>query len=97
MKMDPFSREFVGHGVTVTGARNPLYLGLKGSVIDETKNMIVIRTEAGDRMVPKRGNRFNIEFAPESAEVEGNIILYTVEDRIRNASKITRLAKRMRH
>lgn len=97
MRMEAFSCEYVGREISVTRARNPLYLSVQGLVMDETKNTFVIRTKEGDRRIPKNGNTFRIETASEKFEVAGNTILYTVEDRIRNASKLARLAKRMRH
>ncbi len=97
MKMDPFSREYVGHSISIVKAANPLYLSIRGTVVDETRNMFRIRTETGDKNVPKRGNSFSIEFASERIDIDGRAILYTVEDRIHNASRIARLAKRMRH
>ena len=38
----------IGKKVEVKDSRNPSLIGIKGEIVDETKNMLVIRTEKGE-------------------------------------------------
>lgn len=95
--MEAFACEYVGRELEVSEASNHLYDGIRGTILDETKNTFLVRCKNRDLRIPKRGNRFFISTQTERFDVAGNLILYTVEDRIHNASKIARTAKRMRH
>ena len=48
--------ELVGLDASVVGAPNPAIIGLNGTVIDETKSMLVLQTAKGRRRVPKAGS-----------------------------------------
>ncbi len=40
----------------VTGSSNHCLVGLNGTVIDETKHMLVLQTAKGPRWIPKQGS-----------------------------------------
>lgn len=77
-------RELIGLPVEVVGATDPTMRGLKGRVVDETRNMLVIEVQGAEKMIPKRGNRFRFE-TRGGVEVDGEDILYRPEDRIKKA------------
>ncbi len=51
--MDILFLTFIGQEIEIINATNPQLLGLKGKVIDETKNLIIIKTEKGVKKIPK--------------------------------------------
>lgn len=56
-------------------------LGLKGQVVDETKNTFLVETPSGVKRVPKIGNRFVFRVGMEAHEVDGDMIAFRPEDR----------------
>jgi ribonuclease P protein subunit POP4 len=56
---------------------------MKGVVVDETKNTLVIDSGAKECMVPKPGNEFEFTFESKRFRVSGSEIQYRPEDRIK--------------
>ena len=52
--------DWIGKEVEVVDSRNKDYIGIKGKVIDETLNMLIIKTEKGIKKVLKKGTKFKI-------------------------------------
>ena len=76
--------ELIGLAVEVVRATDPSLVGLKGRVVDETRNMLLVDTGGGEKMIAKQGSRFRFE-AQGGAEVEGDEIRFRPEDRIKRA------------
>ena len=45
--------ELIGLKVTVIRSSNPLYVGIKGNIVDETKNMLIIDDDSKEKRLPK--------------------------------------------
>lgn len=73
--------EFIGHEIEILDAPQHTLLGVRGIVVDETKNMLVLHVEGEDMKIPKKGLRFKI--LPENVEIDGNKIGFRPEDRIK--------------
>jgi len=62
--LDPYRniniRELIGLEVTVVAHTDPTLEGLKGRIIDETRNTFLVRSEEKDRKVAKNGARFEL-------------------------------------
>ena len=71
--------EFLGRPVTVTHHSDPSLAGLAGTVVDETRETLLLNTPHGTRRVSKRPGRF----AFATGTVEGRRIAYRPEDRIK--------------
>lgn len=74
--------ELTGLCVIVVGAHNPTHTGVSGTVLDETKNMLVI---AGDkkRMIPKAGSVFRFTLPVKTVvDVDGGVLIHSPEKRI---------------
>lgn len=71
--------------VRVSNARNQALIGLTGFVIDETKYMIVIKTEKGAKRIIKEA--VTLEFPRQRVRVKGNLFLGRPEDRIKKTSR----------
>ncbi|MBU5575278.1 MAG: ribonuclease P protein component 1 [Candidatus Aenigmatarchaeota archaeon] len=50
--------ELIGLKVEVVNSSNAANIGICGTVIDETKNTIKIKTSKGIKTIPKEGNEF---------------------------------------
>lgn len=69
--------ELIGREVEVYGA------GTKGKIIDETKNMILIKTHDGKRKkVVKKNSSFVLKAEGKIVKIDGSIIASRPEDRI---------------
>ena len=53
--------DWIGKEVEVVGSKNKDYIGIKGRVIDETLNLLIIKTKEGIKKVLKKGTKFKIE------------------------------------
>ena len=75
--------EWIGKDVEVISAANPSLNGLKGTVVDETKNLFVLETSKGEKKVPKHLSTFKIKFNNEIIEISGDEILASPEERVK--------------
>ncbi len=76
--------ELIGLQVEVISASDPTLVGLKGRIVDETRNTLTIEGSGRERMIPKRGSVFRFEVGGK-VDVEGERILFRPEDRIKRA------------
>ena len=75
--------EVIGLDVLVLGAANPLHRGISGRIIDETKNLFAIETQAGVKRIPKMHSRFRLHLAGgELVEIDGSVMALAPEKRI---------------
>ncbi len=76
--------EFIGLEMVVLDSRNTSLIGIKGRVIDETKNIIIIETK--DKKIKKLIKKdiiFTIKNKSETHTINGSKITYRPEDRIK--------------
>ncbi len=81
MKRKIVEQEIIGKHVEVIHASCREYVGIKGRLIDETKNMFFIEDEK-TRMVPKNV-KFRIKTSNGNMEVDGSMLMHRPEDRIK--------------
>jgi len=72
--------ELIGLDVEVIDAKNKSLVGLKGKVVDETRNTIVLE---GEKKVMKKGATFKIRLENGSVEVDGDVLVGRPEERIK--------------
>jgi ribonuclease P protein subunit POP4 len=79
--------ELIGLRLNVDESSNSTVRGLRGTVIDETRNMLVIENErSNEKRVPKAGNRFIFELdGGVLVRVKGDRLISRPEDRIKKA------------
>jgi ribonuclease P protein subunit POP4 len=82
-KRDFMRLEFIGLEVEVIGSNHPGYLGVSGTVVDETKNTLTVRARGKEVVVPKQANAFQFIYGSERFEVQGTEIQHRPEDRIK--------------
>jgi ribonuclease P protein subunit POP4 len=87
------AHEWIGLEVEVVDSPNPCEIGLRGVVVDETKNTLKIKTEKGLKIVIKRGRTFRVKFAGRVLRVKGDLINFRPEERIKKGLLILKRAK----
>ena len=54
MKLETISEyDLIGQEITITQSKNKEIIGIKGKVIMETKNMIILKTDYGKKSIAK--------------------------------------------
>jgi ribonuclease P protein subunit POP4 len=76
--------ELIGLEVRVADASDPSHRGLRGRVVDETRNTLVLDVGGRELTIPKRGSVFLFQL-DEEVLIEGNRLLYRPEDRVKKA------------
>ena len=90
MKVTPdiIREEFIGLEAEVVASRHPGYVGIRGRVIDETRNMFIIEHGGRSKMVPKAVCTFHFTFPDGTVvEVEGRLLVGRPEDRLKKRLK----------
>ena len=70
---------FIGKKLVVVSATNKSYLSTSGTVVDETKNTIIIKTDKGEKSILKQGTVFSID----GEIIPGDRIIKRLEERIK--------------
>ena len=81
--------ELIGLKVHVKSHTDKSLVGIKGRVVDETKNMLVIVTDEGrEKWIPKFGGIFVFKLSDTvSVEVRGDAIVGRPEERLKKYGK----------
>lgn len=76
--------ELIDLKVEVAKSSNRFHVGIKGLVVDETKNLLIIETEKGIKKVQKKGTSFIFTIPNgKKVKVNGTIIAKRPEERIK--------------
>ena len=76
-------REFIGDELLVLECPAKSFRGMKGKIVDETKNTFVVETGGRERKIPKKGAVFLIG----GDLIHGDEIMFRAEDRPRKLKK----------
>lgn len=79
MTTDVLNAEWIGSRIKIVDALNKVQEGISGTLIDETKNLLVIETPKGVKRVQKSGVKFTVN----GNKVEGRKVLVAPEERIK--------------
>jgi ribonuclease P protein subunit POP4 len=84
MRSKDFRRRlFIGLDVVVSASTCPSQVGVRGRVVDESKNTITIEKDGAERVIAKAGCEFRFEEDGQPYVVSGNDIRFRPEDRIK--------------
>ena len=86
MKVTPeiIRHEFIGLTAEVVKSSNPSYVGIKGRVIDETRNTFVIETNGKEKRIIKNISIFHFTYTDGTKiEIDGKILVGRPEDRVK--------------
>ena len=82
-KQNLASHELIGLNIEVKNSFDRNKIGLKGRIVDESKNTFTIETARGNKVVPKSEAVFEFEIGDEKAVIEGKRLVYRPEDRVK--------------
>jgi len=76
--------ELIGLKAEVVESTNKKNIGLRGKVVDETRNMLVIEKKGNKEVrITKEYNVFVFYLGKEKVKIEGKILMARPEDRIK--------------
>ena len=76
------SHELIGLRTEIVESSNPQIIGLNGTIIDETKSMIIINTVNGTKMISKSNNSWKFLIDGKDVILNGSKIAKRSFDRI---------------
>ena len=82
--MNVRKHELIGLQVAILQSPDPSLVGVRGLVVDETRNTIVVEAAGREKRVPKQGARFRFD-VEGGVEVDGDEIMFRPEDRTKKA------------
>ena len=77
---DVIKYEFIGETIKVFDAKNKKLIGVKGKVIDETRNMFMM--DNGKKLI-KEQCVFDVMFDNKKFRIDGKLLVGRPEDRIK--------------
>lgn len=86
MKITPtvIQGEFIGLDAKIAKNCNPSLAGMKGKVIDETRNTFVVLHEGKQKIIPKDTSVFHFTMQDGTVvEIYGKLLLGRPEDRVK--------------
>jgi ribonuclease P protein subunit POP4 len=76
--------ELIGLDAEVTASTNKFNVGIKGLVVDETRNTLTIEAQSGLKRIQKKGTTFIFKISSgKRVKVNGNKIAVRPEDRMK--------------
>lgn len=85
--------ELIGLPVLVTKSSDPKQVGIHGTVVDETKNTLLVRTDMGPKRVVKAISTFRFKKGSKSFVVDGIEINFRSEERLGKGLKFYKRRK----
>lgn len=83
-----FRHEFIGLTVEVIDSNHEGFIGIKGIIIDETRNTVKVDTGKNEKLVPKEEVTFLFTLPQgEKVSIDGKVIIARPEDRIKKKFK----------
>ena len=79
---DILTSELIGKDIEIMEAKNKSLLGLKGKVIDETKNTITIIRDGKKKMILKQNIKMAVKMNGKKILVDGKLLARRPEDRL---------------
>jgi len=75
--------ELIGLEAEVSDAKNKANVGIKGKIIDETRNTIIIETKKGVKKLVKANITLDVYFQDKKIRIKGELLVGRPEDRIK--------------
>ena len=86
MKVTPeiLQEEFIGLEAKILESENPSYVGISGTVIDETRNTLVLLHSNGRKVILKELSVFHFRLPDGTiVKIDGKAIVGRPEDRVK--------------
>ncbi len=76
--------ELIGLNAKITHTKDPTLKGVQGTVVDETRNMITLKTRGGTLRVPKNVSTFRFKLRDRTlVDVDGARLVARPENRLK--------------
>jgi ribonuclease P protein subunit POP4 len=77
------SHELIGLHATIVNSPQPTVVGMSGTIIFETKNMLTLKTSVGPKKISKlSAERMKIRLSPNTCSIRGSSLIGRPEDRV---------------
>lgn len=83
MNEDVLKTEHIGKSVEITKANNKTLEGIKGKIINETKNTLTIQTNNGEKKLIKDTITIKMKHNNKTYEINGKLLVNRPEERIK--------------
>ncbi|MCS7124659.1 MAG: ribonuclease P protein component 1 [Candidatus Bathyarchaeota archaeon] len=86
MKVTPdiIRYEFIGTEVKVAKSKNPSCVGIRGKILDETRNTFIVLHDGERKMIVKNTAIFHFKFSDGTVvEIDGKLLVGRPEDRLK--------------
>ena len=80
---DIIRHELIGLNAEIVEAKNKSLVGLKGKIIDETKNLLIIQSKKGEKKVLKDQVTLKLKMKDKKFKLEGKLLVGKPEDRLK--------------
>jgi ribonuclease P protein subunit POP4 len=77
-----YQHEFIGLDTQVIQSSNPQFIGLNGTITDETKSMFTLNTNKGEKSIPKSNNLWKFSLEGKDVTLDGSKIEKRPFDRL---------------
>lgn len=75
--------ELIGLDVKIIESENRFNRGIKGKIIDETKNMFIVKTEKRKKKIIKNQCVFEFKLKEKNIQINGKSLVIRPEERIK--------------
>ncbi len=86
MKITPLilQQEFIGLKAKIVGSSNPFNIGIKGTILDDTRNTLTIKQSNKKKIVIKETSIFHVTLPDKQIiEIDGKVLVGRPEDRVK--------------
>ena len=83
MLKDILKSEFIGKNIKIIESQNKTLIGVKGEIVDETKNSFVVKTASGNKMLLKSQITFIVFLDGKEIKIDGKKLCFRPEERVK--------------
>lgn len=76
------SHEMIGLKTEIYNSPNPQIVGLEGTIVDESKSMLMLNTKNGFKMIPKKQNTWKLYADDQEIILYGSLLERRSYDRL---------------
>ena len=81
------NHELIGIHAEIIESSNPSHVGISGTIVDESRQTVVIQQESSLKRIQKRNTCFMLKLKNGDVKVQGDVIYGRPEDRVKNKNK----------
>ncbi|MFB5614682.1 MAG: ribonuclease P protein component 1 [Candidatus Nitrosomaritimum yanchengensis] len=77
-----YQHEIIGLETQITNSSNPQFIGLNGTITNETKSMFTINTKKGVKSIPKANSHWKFSLQSKDVILDGSKMEKRPHDRL---------------